>query len=40
MIIEVQLLGLAEFYFLSSASNVHDWWFKLLDNLQSIEKYN
>ncbi|WJX96711.1 Ulp1 peptidase [Trifolium repens] len=34
------LLGLEEFYFPNSSSNVQAWYFKYLDDLDSIGKYN
>ncbi|KAK2381562.1 hypothetical protein QL285_069153 [Trifolium repens] len=34
------LLGLEEFYFPNSSSNVQTWYFKYLDDLDSIWKYN
>jgi hypothetical protein len=34
------LLGLEEFYFPNSSSNVQTWYFKYLDDLDSIGKYN
>ncbi|CAJ2654776.1 unnamed protein product [Trifolium pratense] len=34
------LLGLEEFYFPTSSPNVQTWYFKYLDDLDSIGKYN
>jgi hypothetical protein len=34
------LLGLEEFYFPNSSSNVQTWYFKYLDDLDSIGKYS